>query len=339
MLDERKATILRAVVTEYIETAQPVGSGHVARSTEVNVSSATVRNDMAALEAEGYLAQPHTSAGRVPTEKGYRFFVDQLGGPGRLGATETQQVRSFFSRTHGEIEQMLADTSRLLSSLTRYAAVVVGPPHEVATVRSVQLVSLTPRVVLAVLVLSNGAIEKHSFELDHDADDLVVNAAAVKLAGMVVGGTLADAVSLAIDEPTGAVPEAHTVATVMRATVAALRGEHRHDDQVFIGGTSDMAAAFDAVGTVSEILRILEQQLVVVSLLEDVIDRGLSVAIGTETGNQALADCSLVVAPYVVDGETAGTIGVLGPTRMHYDQALSAVAVVANRLGRRLSEG
>lgn len=339
MLDERKATILRAVVTEYIETAQPVGSGHVAKSTQVNVSSATVRNDMAALEAEGYLAQPHTSAGRVPTEKGYRFFVDQLGGPGRLGTTETQQVRSFFSRTHGEIEQMLADTSRLLSSLTRYAAVVVGPPHEVATVRSLQLVSLTPRVVLAVLVLSNGAIEKHSFELDHDADDLVVNAAAVKLAGLVVGGTLADAAVLSVDEGTGASPEADTVVTVMRATVAALRGEHRHDDQVFIGGTSDMAAAFDAVGTVSEILRILEQQLVVVSLLEDVIDRGLSVAIGTETGNQALADCSLVVAPYVVDGETAGTIGVLGPTRMHYDQALSAVAVVANRLGRRLSEG
>jgi heat-inducible transcriptional repressor len=339
MLDERKATILRAVVTEYIETAQPVGSGHVAKSTEVNVSSATVRNDMAALEAEGYLAQPHTSAGRVPTEKGYRFFVDQLGGPGRLGATETQQVRSFFSRTHGEIEQMLADTSRLLSSLTRYAAVVVGPPHEVATVRSLQLVSLTPRVVLAVLVLSNGAIEKHTLELDADVDELVVNAAGVKLAGLVVGRSLSDAAATDVEEPNGASPEGDAVARVLQAAIAALRGEHRHDDHVFIGGTSDMAAAFDAVGTVSEILRILEQQLVVVSLLEDVLDRGLSVAIGTETGNQALADCSLVVAPYVVDGEAAGTIGVLGPTRMHYDQALSAVAVVANRLGRRLSEG
>ena len=107
MLDDRKATILRAVVTEYIETAQPVGSSHVVASAEVNVSSATVRNAMAALEAEGYLAQPHTSAGRVPTEKGYRFFVDHLGGPGRLGASESQQVRNFFAHTHGEIEQMV----------------------------------------------------------------------------------------------------------------------------------------------------------------------------------------------------------------------------------------
>lgn len=337
MLDERKATILRAVVTEYIETAQPVGSGHVASSAEVNVSSATVRNDMAALEAEGYLAQPHTSAGRIPTEKGYRFFVDQLGGPGKLGVNESQQVRTFFSRTHGEMEQMLSDTSRLLSSLTHYAAVVVGPQHEVATIKSVQLVGLSSRLVLVVLVLSSGAIEKHSIELSADADDLIVNAAAVRLSTLIVGQTLASASSIggqSLD-----LGESADVAIILRAALAVLGGEHRHDDQVFIGGTSDMVASFDAVRTVSEILRILEQQLVVVSLLEDVLDRGLSVAIGRETGNEALADCSIVVAPYVVDGETAGSIGVLGPTRMHYDQALSAVAVVANRLGRTLSEG
>jgi len=337
MLDERKATILRAVVTEYIETAQPVGSGHVASSAEVNVSSATVRNDMAALEAEGYLAQPHTSAGRIPTEKGYRFFVDQLGGPGKLGVSESQQVRTFFSRTHGEMEQMLSDTSRLLSSLTHYAAVVVGPQHEVATIKSVQLVGLSPRLVLAVLVLSSGANEKHSIDLAADAVDLIVNAAAVRLSTLIVGQTLASASS--IDRHSLELGESADVGIILRAALAVLGGEHRHDDQVFIGGTSDMVASFDAVRTVSEILRILEQQLVVVSLLEDVLDRGLSVAIGRETGNEALADCSIVVAPYVVDGETAGSIGVLGPTRMHYDQALSAVAVVANRLGRTLSEG
>ena len=334
MLDERKATILRAVVTEYIETAQPVGSGHVAESPEVTVSPATVRNDMAALEAEGYLVQPHTSAGRIPTEKGYRFFVDHLGGPGRLAAGDAQQVRAFFSRTHNELERMLADTSRLLSSLTRYAAVVVGPQHQVATVKSVQLVSLAPQVVLVVVVLSNGAVEKHTLDLVHAVDELVVNAAGVRLASQLVGRPLADAARLEIPAD-----DSDALGGLLRAAAVALGGEHRHDDQVFIGGTSEMAASFDAVRTVSEILSILEQQLVVVSLLEDVLGRGLSVAIGRETGNEALADCSVVVAPYVVDGETVGSIGVLGPTRMHYDQALSAVAVVADRLGRRLSEG
>lgn len=339
MLDERKATILRAVVSEYIESAQPVGSGHVATSPEVNVSSATVRNAMAALEAEGFLRQPHTSAGRIPTEKGYRFFVDQLGGPGRLGASESQQVRSFFARAHGEIEQMLADTSRLLSNLTRYAAVVVGPPHEVATVRSVHLVLLAPRVVLAVVVLSNGAVEKHTVEVDTDVDELIVNAAGARLSAAATGRSLADVSALTPRAVVSDAEPASQLDQLVSRTLEALGGDHRHEDQVFIGGTSEMVSAFDAVGTVSEILRILEQQLVVVNLLEDVLDRGLSVAIGRETGNEALADCSIVVAPYVVDGESVGTIGVLGPTRMHYDQALSAVAVVADRLGRRLSEG
>ena len=114
MLDERKAAILRAVVEGYIETAQPVGSAHVARSTDMAVSSATVRNEMAVLEREGYLVQPHTSAGRIPTDKGYRFFVDQLSGPGPLEPGKQQLVREFFRKAHGELEQMLHDTSRLL---------------------------------------------------------------------------------------------------------------------------------------------------------------------------------------------------------------------------------
>src|SRR3546814_11716895 len=165
MLDDRKAAILRAVVEEYIDTAQPVGSAHVVKAADVKVSSATVRNDMATLENEGYLRQPHTSAGRIPTEKGYRFFVDHLGQPAALRRTDAQQVRSFFETTHGELEQMLDDTSRLLGDLTTYAGVVVGPAAAEATVRSVQVVGLTPSMALAVLVLSSGSVEKHTIDL------------------------------------------------------------------------------------------------------------------------------------------------------------------------------
>jgi heat-inducible transcriptional repressor len=127
MLDERKSAILRAVVEEYIDTAQPVGSSHVANAPGVDVSSATVRNEMAGLEADGYLRQPHTSAGRVPTEKGYRFFVDHLRRPARLPGPSAEEVRDFFARAHGEAEQMLAQTSRLLSNLTNLTGVVVAP--------------------------------------------------------------------------------------------------------------------------------------------------------------------------------------------------------------------
>lgn len=331
MLDERKANILRAVVEEYIETAQPVGSGHVARSTSVKVSSATIRNDMVVLEQEGYLQQPHTSAGRVPTDKGYRWFVDQLHDPGRLGGADARQVLSFFERAHGELEEMLSDTSRLLSDLTRYAAVVVGPPHAEATVRSVQLVGLAPRVALIVVVLSSGVIEKHTLEFAEDTDDAALTAATVRLSELVVGTALSDAASI---EPEG--PAARD--EIVRLALDVIRGDVSHDAGVFTSGASGLARSFDAVAQVSEVLRVLEQQYLVVTLMRDVLDRGLSVAIGAETGLEPLAECSIVVAPYEIDGETLGTIGVLGPSRMNYPQALAAVGIVSRELGDRLSE-
>jgi heat-inducible transcriptional repressor len=332
-LDERKADILRAVVEEYIDTAQPVGSSRIVQAGRVHVSAATVRNELSVLEREGYLIQPHTSAGRVPTEKGYRFFVDQLTPKGTLQPAQRHAIQSFFNTTHGALEQMLHDTSRLLSNLTDYAAVVVGPPHEAATVRSVQLVGLAPRVALLVAVLSNGVVEKRSLDLDEDAGDEVLAATSVHLSRLLVGTPVASEVSVTSsgDERVDAM-----VAVALRE----LRGGHDDEhDHVFVGGASRMASAFDAVGTVGQVLQILEQQYVVVTLLKDVLDRGLSVAIGSEVGHESLAECSVVVAPYEVEGEAAGTIGVVGPTRMKYPQALAAVALVSQRLGRRLSEG
>ena len=330
MLDQRKASILRAVVEEYIDSAQPVGSGHVASAPGVEVSPATVRNEMALLEQEGYLIQPHTSAGRIPTDKGYRYFVDTLVGPAPLGQDAAQQVRSFFNKAHGEIEQMLSDTTRLLSDLTQSAAVVVGPAHEQGTVRSFQIVGLAPRVVLMVAVLSNGAVEKRTIELDQDVDEASVTRAAAHVDTHLKGRHVEELATLG--------PCGHEAAdAVITAVQSAVSGVG--DDQVFVGGTARMAGAFEAVETIREVLGILEQQLVVVTLLRDVLDRGLTVAIGAETGMAPLAECALVVSPYVVEGQPAGTIGVLGPTRMNYPQALAAVAVVSKRLGRRLSEG
>lgn len=334
MLDERKASILRAVVEEYIQTAQPVGSGHVARSGTLKVSSATVRNDMAVLEQEGYLAQPHTSAGRIPTDKGYRFFVDELSGPGHLDRASTQQVRTFFDTTHGELERMLHDTTRLLSDLTQYAAVVVAPQAEASPVRSVQLVSLAPSVVLVVVVLGNGGVEKCTVELGETPSEDVLARAAAALSAHVVGRS---STSILEVRPTGDQAVDGIASTVQRAWRAVAAGAE--PEQLYVGGAARMASAFDAVDTVRRVLTILEQQLVVVQLVRDVLDRGLQVAIGSETGVELLGECSLVVAPYEIDGEPVGSIGVLGPTRMNYPQALAAVAVVSQRLGHRLTEG
>jgi heat-inducible transcriptional repressor len=340
MLDERKAAILRAVVEEYIDTAQPVGSAHVVQAPGVQVSSATVRNDMATLEQEGYLRQPHTSAGRIPTEKGYRFFVDNLGAPGALRGADAQQVRSFFEHAHLELEQTLHDTSRLLGDLTSYAGVVVGHAATDATIRSVQVVSLTPSAALVVVVLSTGSVEKHSLDLTEGGPALAdglgeerVGAATAHLAVHLAGASRA---GLAAVPATGDAA-VDAVCELVLASLRSAAGEG--PDQVFVGGTSRIARAFDAIETVREVLGILEQQYVVVTLLRDVLDRGLQVAIGTETGMAPLADCALIVAPYQIDGEPAGSIGVLGPARMDYPQAMAAVAVVSRRLSKRLTEG
>ncbi len=352
MIDDRKAAILRAVVTEYIQTAQPVGSAHAARASEINVSPATVRHEMAVLEHEGYLRQPHTSAGRVPTDRGYRYFVDQLATPGTLDRSQRQRVRDFFALAHGELEDMLAATSKLLSQLTDYAAVVVGPAHEAATVRSAQLVSLGPHHALLVVVLSNGSVEKRRIELAEELDEARMAIASAQLAAQLMGRSLGAAGaggpgSLGAGGPGaagGAGPVASTgdpaLDALLAAALDAISRPSRADEieHVFVGGASRMASAFDAVETVRSVLGILEQQYVVVTLLRDVLDRGLSVSIGTEHGVASLAECAVVVAPYGVEGDL-GTVGVLGPTRMNYPQALAAVAMVSRRLGRHLSEG
>lgn len=330
MLDERKTAILRAVVEEYIATAQPVGSTHIADAPGVKVSSATVRNEMAVLEQEGFLVQPHTSAGRVPTDKGYRFFVDHLGEPGRLDSSTAEQVGSFFSAANVRLEEMLHRTSNLLARLTNYASVVVGPRAEAAVIRSVQVVGLSSRHAMVVAVLSNGAVENATFDLGEDCDDARLGAATAHVSAVLVGRSLGEVGPV---PPTGDV----VVDSVCEAAVAAIRGTGG-DEPVYVGGAASMADSFDAVEVVRQVLHTLEQQYVVVSLVRDVMDRGLSVAIGAEHGVEPLASCSVVVAPVVVEGDRVGTVGVLGPTRMNYPQALATVEVVSERLGRRLEE-
>ena len=334
LLDARKTAILRKVVTEHIETGQPVGSAHVVRDPSIEVSPATVRADMSALERDGYLSHPHTSAGRVPTDLGYRYFVDHLGVEMALDRVREERVEEFFARTHGELERLLKDTSQLLSDLTEQTAVVVGPSPEILVVRAASLIRLAPRVALVVIVLSNGVVDKHVVELSEETSDADVAEASGALAAQLIGDTLGslrdfhDVGIPAVDELL-----ARCLLLLTEPAKPAM------DGGVYVGGTARMAEQFVAVDTVRALLSILEQSFVVVSLLSDVLSLGQSVAIGTENREASLSECSLVVANYEVDDEVVGTIGVLGPTRMNYPQALAAVAVVSQHLGNQLSKG
>jgi heat-inducible transcriptional repressor len=316
-----------------------VPSQHVARTRSLGVSSATVRNDMTVLEREGYITQPHTSAGRIPTDKGYRFFVDALGLPDPAVIPQYDEVSSFFTRAQRALEDTLHETSLLLSRITDHTAVVIGPQADRAKVRSVQLVALAPRVVLAVAVLGNGVVEKVAVDLDDDASEDAIAAANRALNERLGGSSLA-----APGEGHAPAPPStgDRAADDLVAAVCDGFREHAREsgEPMYVGGASRIAAgqpAFGSQESVARLLELLERQYVVVTLVRDLIDAGLTVRIGAENDLTELRECSVVLAPYAIEGERSGTVGVLGPTRMNYPQAMAAVAVVSQRLGRHLS--
>jgi heat-inducible transcriptional repressor len=338
-VDDRRIAILRAVIEHYVSSGEPVGSGHVAAVNGINVSAATIRNDMAALEAEGFLAQPHTSAGRVPTDKGYRLYVDHLtesevARAGRLDAVSRQRLGDFFDTAHVRLGDTLHRTSLLLAELTNHTAVVTGPSVAEAVVRSAQIVALSDRIGTVVAVLSNGDIESEQLEFSARPSDVQIALANARLNDVLAGRALSGVSHAA---QTGASVDAE-VETLVAKAVGVLAGG-RGRDSVFVGGTASLTTAFDAVEVVRSVLETLEQQYVVISLVRDMLARGVSVAIGAETGVEPLSACSVVLAPVVRDGETVGSVGVLGPTRMNYPAALATVEVVSDRLSRRLTEG
>ena len=202
-LDDRKAAVLRAIIEQYVASAQPVGSATVTRSADLGVSAATVRNEMSMLEREGYITQPHTSAGRVPTDRGYRYYVDHLAGVTTLAPTERRRIAEFFTSATMAMDDLLLQTSQLLTRVTAHAAVVVGPQAEAVVIRGAHLALLQPRVVLAVVILSNGAVEKQVVFLDEDASDAEVAIASARLGQLLDGHRLGDLPAWADDAAPG----------------------------------------------------------------------------------------------------------------------------------------
>jgi heat-inducible transcriptional repressor len=292
---------------------------------------------MSVLEGEGYITQPHTSAGRVPTDRGYRYYVDHLAGAGQLPAPERRRIAEFFTTATMAMDQLLGQTSQLLARVTAHAAVVVGPETQAVVVRSVHLVPLQARVLLAVVVLSNGAVEKEVVLVDDDVSDADISAANVHLGQHLQGRRLSELGGAAHE--TRGDDRADLLVRVACEALRAHVGQHEREP-LYVGGASRLAAEHDAFVSTStaRLLELLEQHVVLASLLRELLGPGLTVRIGAENEQADLRECSLVLAPYMVAGEVAGTLGVLGPTRMDYRKAQAAVSAVSQQLGRQLSQ-
>jgi heat-inducible transcriptional repressor len=340
MLDERRAAILKAIVSDYVRGGEPVGSKRLVEEWNLGVSSATVRSDMAALEEAGLITHPHTSAGRIPTDAGYRYFVDTLTAteparPEQLAALEGLLLGS------PDLEELLRRTSSVLSRLTRFAALVVAPRMDRSRLRHVELVQLGPTSIMAVVIVDTGRVDKRMLDLDAPVAEHDVQRARHAVNDAVGNLRLAQAPDVISGVAAGAPPEVRPLIEAVAQAVRKGLASAEEGGQVFVGGTANMAGGgyFDRIEQIKGVFETLEEQVVVLQLLREALqDNDPAIRIGTELPLVELAACSVVAARYTTTGGTGGSVGVLGPTRMDYPRTLAAVQAVASSLEKALAE-
>jgi heat-inducible transcriptional repressor len=336
--DERRLQVLRAIVQDYVSTNDPVGSKALADRHDLGVSPATIRNDMAVLEEQGYIAQPHTSAGRVPTDKGYRLFVDRLSAVKPLSTAERKAIEKFLDGAV-DLHDVLGRSVRLLAQLTRQVAVVQYPTLSRSAVRHLEVVQVAGSRLLLVLITDTGRVEQRVVECSVDVEAESVAELRTLLNSAFTGAKLADAGSKVPDLVETAPPHLQAlVAAVSAALIETL--VEPGEDRLVVGGTANLArTALDLPGTVRPILEALEEQVVVLKLISEVDTGGtVVVRIGEENAHEALTGASVVSVGYGSPDRALGGLGIVGPTRMDYPTNMAAVRAVARYVGQLLAE-
>ncbi len=338
-LDKRKAYILATVVYEYIATAEPVGSQTLTQKYNLGVSSATVRNEMAELEASGYLVQPHTSAGRVPSDAGYRTYVDQLMAPEELAIEERRRIRDELRDASHELDEIIDHTTRLLGRLSNNLAFVTRPQQEAQLFKHVQLIWLSPRTGVAIIVTSLGVAAQSLFELGAEVhpDDLTRFSSALN--AHFANRSLRD---IADNEVTALAREMDLVDDLRNAVIGALQSARSNElPAIAAAGAQNLLdqPEFQDLRKLRSILRIVEEQKTLYDIVADAVTSDApSVKIGHELRSDELADLSIVSMPYRFGPNAMGMLSILGPRRMPYARLLALAAGTAETLSERLSD-
>lgn len=334
-LKPRHELILRAVVEEYIASGAPVGSRHLSEVTHLGVAPSTIRNDLSYLEEEGLLAHPHTSAGRVPTDEGYRYYVDSIVRERR----DTVGPPLIDDKRPGEIDEALRETAEVLSRVTELLAIVSAPSLSLASVRHVELLPLQPHLVMVMIIASTGRVAKRVFRFDEPVDEGLVDAMRAylneRLTGQRLGTRVVDAIFTDPD-----------LGETERAFLAAIRPAfdpvgQLDPERLHMGGTTRLLETLSAQGTphLDEIVELLEERCNLLELLYDALRQdGLYLRIGHEMQRPSLQGCALVAANYGYANRNLGTVSVLGPTRMDYQRVIGAVRESADELSALIDE-
>ncbi|MFV0253762.1 MAG: heat-inducible transcriptional repressor HrcA [Beutenbergiaceae bacterium] len=332
----RQLDVLRAIVQDYVHSREPVGSRNLVERHNLGVSPATIRNDMAALEEAGYIAQPHTSAGRIPTDKGYRAFVDQINVVKPLSGAERRAITELLDGAL-DLDDALERTVRLLAQLTQQVAVVQYPSLTRSALRHVELVPAGSNRLMVVIITDTGRVEQRTLEYHGDADEALVAELRARLNAAAAGRRMPElATALA------AVAEAFNGTDAgLASSVAGLINEtlsEQVEERMVVAGTANLARAdLDFTSTISPVLEALEQQVVLLQLLgEMAAESPLAVRIGAETHTEGLSEAAVVAGAYGTSEASSGFghVGVLGPTRMDYPSTMAAVRAVARYLSK-----
>ena len=323
MLTDRQRLILGAIVDDYIRSAEPVGSRSISKRGDVGYSPATIRNEMSDLEELGYLEQPHTSAGGIPSHKGYRYYVDHLVRLGEISRSDLERIRHFFTEKINEVERAIQHAAAIMSSLTNYTSIVLGPEVFSTSLRHLQLVPLNEETAVAIVVTNTGHVENRVVAIPDGITsselEQAVNLLNSKLAGVPLyqlKSRLSNEVAAEMGRYVSRVEE------LLRIVESVLSGGEGH--RVHLSGTTNMLIQpeFKDVDKVKMILDLLDETPTLIRMITSAPE-GIQVRIGMENGHEAVANCSLITATYSVEGQTLGTIGILGPTRMDYGRVIS----------------
>lgn len=340
MVSDRGLQVLRAIVTDYVDTREPVGSRAIVDRHSFGVSAATIRNDMAALEEEELIAQPHTSSGRVPTDKGYRAFVDHLANLRPLSPAQRGAIESFLADP-ADLDDLLSRTVRLLTQLTGQVALVQYPSFARATVTHLQLVALDARRVLVIIVTDTGRVSQRLTVIEHDIDVLALDRILARLQPLVVGRLVGESADLAAraQEQASATDAGDAGLVAITAAIAEELNEFRQNRLVMAGSATLARRGDDFRGSIHPLLEAIEEQVTLLRLMSEMAadDDGLATSIGRENEPFGLGEASIVASEY---DATVGRarVGLMGPTRMDYPRNLASARAVARYLTRVLEE-
>lgn len=343
MLTDRQKVILQVLVDDYIRSAEPVGSRTISKRPDMSISPATIRNEMADLEELGYLEQPHTSAGRIPSQKGYRFYVDHLMSPDTEESDDVSTIRSSFLTRLDEMEQVVQQAATILSSLTNYTAIVLGPQVFTTKLHSIQLLPLDTRMAVAIIVTDTGHVESrkvmipeglHPESLQHYVE--LLNR---KLVGVPLH-RLKSALHTEVADELRRYSEQFEGAMMLFDQMVEPTDEAAGGQKIYLGGTTRILnqPEFRDVEKLKPLLDMFEQTQKLISMLEGTSSGGVQVRIGQENAIETIHECSLVTASYTINGIPVGALGVLGPTRMEYGRVIHTLNQFSSSLSHMLTQ-